>query len=113
MRTQYGLSRGEWSRVLVPDQEQTISVNRYDPENRIFSTDRFLVDLATMSAARDARSQYQAPACGSGRDAALELGARQDAIRALLPQMPNERLVYACDPAPAGVAPPPPQDNPR
>ncbi|QQN73669.1 serine protease [Croceicoccus sp. YJ47] len=98
-RTQYGLSNGEWSRVLVPNSEQTVSVNRYDPEKRIFTTDRFLVDLSVMNAAREARGQYQTPACGGGEDAARELGENQDAIRAMLPDMPNERLTYICEPA--------------
>ncbi|AKM10142.1 S1C family serine protease [Croceicoccus naphthovorans] len=98
-RSQYGLSSGEWARVVVSDSDQTISINRYDPQARVYSVDRYLVDLSTMEAARKARAQYQAPACGAGTDAARTLGEDQQAIRALLPDQANERLVYACEPA--------------
>jgi len=49
-----------------------------------------------MARARTARGAFRAPACGAGRQAALELGAQQDAIIALLPERPNERLIYKC-----------------
>ena len=104
-QTQYGLSDGRWSRVLVPRGEQTVSVTSYDPASRTLQTDRFLVDLDIMSAARKARSSYQAPACGAGESAARELAEQQDAIRALLPSSPNERLVYSCTPAEAQAVP--------
>lgn len=97
-----------WSRVLVAEREQTVSVSRYDPATRLYGIDRYLVDLPTMEAVRKARGQYQAPACGAGAEAARQLGEDQEAIRALLPKAPNERLVFACDPAPttAGKAAP-------
>lgn len=98
-RTQYGLSSDGWSRILVPEGEQTISVSRYDPARRMLRTDRYFLDLNTMNAAREARASYQAPACGAGEDAARDLGDQQEAIRQLLPETPNERLVYRCEPA--------------
>lgn len=96
-RTQYGLAAGEWARVFVPNEEDAVAVNRFDPETRTYRTDRFLLGRAAMSEARAARSQYSAPTCGS-ENAAARLGDMQGAVIALLPEAPNERLVYNCSP---------------
>ena len=48
-----------------------------------------------MNAARAARRNYDPPACGVS-EAANQLGEQQGAIIALLPERPNERLVYSC-----------------
>lgn len=99
-RTQYGMASGEWSRVLVPDDEETISVNRYDPATRTFRTDRYPLTRTEMEAAREARSKYSPPKCGD-ENAAARLGDMQSAIFALLPPSPNERLVFQCGAKPA------------
>lgn len=98
-RTQYGTTDGAWSRVFVPDDEAMVSINRFDPATNEYRTERFLLDHATMTRVRTARGEFQAPACGAGPEAARELGAREAALRTLLPERPNERLVYTCSPA--------------
>ena len=95
-RTQYGLADQQWSRILVPNQEATVSVNSYDPATRVYKVERFLLALEAMTAARAARGKYEAPSCGGGEDVARQLGNDQAAIRAVLPASPNERLVYKC-----------------
>jgi len=95
-RTQYGLADGTWSRVLVPADEESVSVNRFDPATREYRMERYLLDREAMTRARAARDEFEAPACSGGADAARELGARQQAILSLLPERPNERLVYSC-----------------
>ncbi len=95
-RTQYGLADQQWSRILVPNDEATVSVNSYDPATRAYRVERYLLPLEAMTAARDSRSRYEAPSCGAGEEAARRLGSDQAAIRALLPPQPNERLVYKC-----------------
>ena len=95
-RTQYGLADQQWSRILVPNDEATVSVNSYDPAARLYKVERFLLPLEAMTTARAARSKYEAPSCGGGEDAARQLGADQAAIRSGLPARPNERLVYKC-----------------
>ena len=95
-RTQYGLSGDGWSRVLVPNDEATVSVNRYDPKTRTYRVERFLMSLEAMTAAREARGKLKTPSCGAGEQAAREFGAGMEAIKALLPPQPNERLVYKC-----------------
>jgi len=101
-RTQYGLSAGgEWSRVLVLEDEAAVAVNRYDPDTRAFRTDRYLLGAEAMDKVLETRAQYAPPACGVA-EAARTLGEQQSALVALLPEAPNERLVYACAPKGAG-----------
>lgn len=99
-RTQYGrTNQGDWSRVFVPDDEDAVAVNTYDPATRTFRTERYLLGAAAMAAAREARRQYTPPACGAPEAARL-LGEQQSALLAGLPERPNERLVYSCAPKP-------------
>ena len=95
-RTQYGLSSGQWTRVLVPADEAAVSINRFNPQSREYVVERYLLDRETMTAARAARANYETPQCGAGEKSALDLGAAQSAVVASLPQRPNERLVYRC-----------------
>ena len=104
-RTQYGLSSGEWTRVFVPGDEQNVSINRFDPTTGEYVVERYLLGREAMSAARSARGEFQAPACNAGPDAAGELGLQQDTITTLLPDRPNERLVYTCGETVAGALP--------
>lgn len=99
-RTQYGFVGGQWSRVLVTDEEETVSVNMYDPQTRTFRTDRYLLGRNAMRQARVARGDYDPPQCGL-TDAAKQLGEQQAGIMSLLPNRPNERLVYSCASRPA------------
>jgi hypothetical protein len=95
-RTQYGFSQGVWNRVLVPNDDQEVSVNSFDPARREFRTERYLLSQAAMQQARQARAAYEAPQCG-GNAAAATLGEQQRTVLDALPAKPNERLVYVCD----------------
>lgn len=97
-RTQYGFANGQWARVLVPNDEDIVSVARYDPQTRTYRADRYLLSRDGIAAAREARASYSAPSC-EAPDAAAELGRQQDAVLSALPSQPNERLVYSCQPA--------------
>jgi len=99
-RTQYGLAADGWSRILVPGSEDTISVNSYDPATRSYTVERYLMGLDTMTQARAARAKVKAPSCGASESDARLLGEGQQAIKALLPAEPNERMRYKCQPAP-------------
>ncbi|MBO0748957.1 MAG: trypsin-like peptidase domain-containing protein [Porphyrobacter sp.] len=101
-RTQYGLAGGSWTRVSVPESESNVSVSTFDPSTGDYRMDRYLLDSDQMAKVRQARAGYQAPACGGGQEAAQKLGSDQDTVLSLLPQEPNERLVYRCA---AGKAP--------
>jgi len=99
-RTQYGLGGDGWSRMLVPQGEDTVTIAAYDPATKTYRQDRYLLDFDTMAKVRAERAKYPAPACGAGEGAARQLGDAQGAARALLPPAPNERLVYDCHAAP-------------
>ena len=99
-RTQYGFAGGEWSRLFVPNDEDTVSVNSYDPDARTFRSERYLLPRSVIEKAREERAKYRAPQCGDS-GAASQLGEMQSAIVSLLPERPNERLVYSCEPAAA------------
>ena len=100
-RTQYGRADGQWRRVLVPDDEDAVSVNSYDPQTRTFRSDRYLLGRNAMAQAREARATYDPPQCGL-TDAARQLGEHQSSVLTLLPARPNERLVYSCAPSQDG-----------
>jgi len=82
--------------VVVPSDEDAVSVNAFDPDTREYVVERYLLDREAMTAARAARGNYEAPQCGAGADAARELGSKQNLILSQLPDRPNERFVYAC-----------------
>ena len=95
-RTPYGLSTQGWSRTLVPKQEQTVTVASFDPATTTYKSERYLLELDTMEQLRAVRAKFTAPSCGAGEEAVRKLGDAENALKALLPQMPNERLVYKC-----------------
>ena len=97
-RTQYGFASGQWARVFVPNEEDVVSVARYDPQTRTYRADRYLLSRNAMAAAREARGSYAAPSC-EAQDGAAQLGRQQEAVLSALPSQPNERLVYSCQPA--------------
>ncbi|RZT56754.1 trypsin-like peptidase [Sphingomonas sp. BK036] len=99
-KTQYVGARnlgggGRFDRVLVPDAEQTVSVLSFDPATRIYSNTRYLMSAAGMAAARTARGVVP-NVCGMDDTALAKLTSQQAAIRAVLPPLPNEKLVYSC-----------------
>lgn len=99
-RTQYAeTGQNSWQRILVPDEEQTVSVLEYAPATRTYSTTRYLLPAQQMAAARKLRSEVKMKACSTDPAARADLASRQQAIRTALPQLFNERLVYSCKPA--------------
>ena len=95
-RTQYGFSQGIWARALVPNDDQEVSVNSFDPARGEFRTERYLLSRSAMRQVRQARGAYKPPLCG-GNAAAATLGEQQRGVHDALPDQPNERLVYQCD----------------
>ncbi|WP_343518565.1 trypsin-like peptidase domain-containing protein [Sphingomonas sp.] len=99
-RTQYAeTGQQNWQRILVPDDEQTVSVLEYAPSTRTYSTTRYLLPAGQMADARKLRSDVKIKACSTDQAARADLAAKQQAIRTALPQVFNERLVYSCKPA--------------
>lgn len=99
-RTQYAEDgRGGWQRVLVPEGEAMVSILDYRPDTRLYSETRYFLDDARMTEARRLRQGVSVKACTSDPAARANLAGQQSAIRAALPPMPNEKLVYSCRPA--------------
>ena len=105
-RTQY--TRGaddRWQRILVPNEEATVTVASIDSTGREYRVDRYLLDAETMTKAREIRSAITLKSCTANPDELAGLAAQQEAIRSALPASPNERLVYRCQPAGGPAAP--------
>ena len=104
-RTQY--TRGaddRWQRILVPNEEATVTVASIDAAGRDYRVERYLLDAETMAKARETRATITLKSCTTDPDALAGLAAQQDAIRSALPGTPNERLVYRCQPANGAAA---------
>ncbi|MEM8917762.1 MAG: trypsin-like peptidase domain-containing protein [Pseudomonadota bacterium] len=96
-RTQYAPDSGRWSRIFVPNEEQTVTISSFDPDRAEYTTERYLLDLMTMTRARDIRQKYGNKACTSDAQVLSDIEDMVRAIRVELPGQANERLVYECD----------------
>ena len=95
-RTQYGRDGAKWSRVFVPNQEQTVTISSFRPDSGEFTEERYLMGLEAMTRARAIRSQYGNKACTTDVQALTDIEDMVKAIRAELPSQANESLVYEC-----------------
>ncbi|PZU60194.1 MAG: serine protease [Sphingobium sp.] len=86
----------QWSRILAPAGEAVISANSFDPATGVYRSDRYLADSDTLERARDIRARYENVQCSGSPQTLAKVSAMQDALRAILPGQPNERLVYQC-----------------
>ena len=99
-RTQYADDNGKWSRVLVPGDEQTVSVLEFDPVTKTYINYRYFLSATQMDSARKIRSQIPLKQCSADAQARAQLGTQQQSIRAALPPNYSEKLVYSCSAAP-------------
>jgi V8-like Glu-specific endopeptidase len=84
-----------WTRVELGERDQAVEVQRFDPLTRRLAVMRYLLSADEMRAARGARVDA-GESCGGGDAAVAALAQRQSAMRAALPALPNEELVYRC-----------------
>ena len=109
-RTQYARNGDVWTRILVPNDEPAVSVAEFRPGTGEYVVTRYLLDGATMTRVRALRRDVEVKACTGDAEARTVLADQQREIGAILPDLPNERLVYACEnqgaaaPAPAPAA---------
>lgn len=99
-RTQYAENGSKWDRILVPAQEQTVSVLQFDPAAKSYVTARWFLTASQMDAVRKIRSQVTLKACSPDEAGRAQLATQQAAIRAALPPTPNEKIAYSCSAAP-------------
>jgi S1-C subfamily serine protease len=96
--TQYARDGAVWRRVLVPNQEQTVTVSEFDPATGQYVVSRYLLSARAMEQARQLRRRIEQKACTPNEEARLRMADRQRDLIQALPERPNERLVYACEP---------------
>ncbi|UUL81661.1 S1C family serine protease [Sphingomonas qomolangmaensis] len=97
-RTQYAEAGDGWERILVPASEQTVSVLAFNPATRTYTNSRYLLSASQMAGARRLRAEVGLKTCAPEGAPRANLATQQAAIRATLPPLPNERLVYRCTP---------------
>ena len=91
-------------RILVPEDEQAVAVLEFRPATGEYVVTRYLLDAQAMGRVRALRRDVGIKACTADPEARTILADQQRDIGAVLPRLPNERLVYACEnqgPAPA------------
>ncbi|HEV2866237.1 MAG TPA: serine protease [Allosphingosinicella sp.] len=95
-RTQYARNGDTWTRILVPENEQAVSVLEFKPDSGEYVVTRYLLDAAQMTQVRSLRRGVDVKSCTADNEARIVLADQQREIARLLPRLPNERLVYRC-----------------
>lgn len=95
-RTQYAQDGETWRRILVPQRDQTVSVLEIHPGSRQYVVNRYLLPAEAMTRARALRQRIELAACTGEAPRLAALAEGQEQIRRMLPELPNERLVYDC-----------------
>ena len=96
-RTQYARNGEVWTRILVPNDQPAVSVLEFRPGSGEYVVTRYQLDTATMDRVRGLRRDVEVKACTGDEEARTILADQQREIGAVLPHLPNERLVYACE----------------
>lgn len=96
--TQYAKDGSVWRRVLVPNQEQTVTVADFNADSGEYVVSRYLLSARAMQEARRLRAQVEQKSCTADAEARLRMEDQQRNLVQALPSRPNERLVYRCAP---------------
>jgi hypothetical protein len=96
-RTQYARNGEIWTRILVPNGDEAVAVLEFNPASGEYVVTRYLLDSDAMSRVRALRRGVEVKACTADAEARTVLADQQRDIAAVLPHLPNERLVYACE----------------
>ena len=103
-RTQYARNGESWTRILVPNEEQAVSVLEFRPAAGEYVVTRYLLNAQAMERVRALRRDVGVKTCTNDPEARTILADQLRDISAILPRVPNERLVYSCMPQ-AGQTP--------
>jgi serine protease Do len=96
-RTQYAEEAGRWVRSFVPNNEAQVSVTSFQPDSSSYRIERHLLGSEAMQKARAARKQYDVKSCSADPAMLEKVASMNAAVRQLLPQQPNELLVFKCN----------------
>ena len=95
-RTQYARNGEVWTRVLVPESEQAVSVLQFRPDSGEYVVTRYQLDAEAMARVRELRRDVEVKSCTPDQEARTVLADQLREIGEILPDLPNERLVYRC-----------------
>lgn len=95
-RTQYAEAAGSWSRSFVPNNDSHVSLVSYTPDSKTYRIERYLLGLDAMTTARQARQRYEARTCSADPGVRDKVDNMNKAVREVLPQTPNELLIFTC-----------------
>lgn len=95
-RTQYAQNGELWSRILISNEQPVVSVSEFRPSTGEYVLTRYQLDNATMDRVRATRRPNEPRVCSADSEARAILADQQRDVAAMLPQLPNERLVYSC-----------------
>lgn len=95
-RTQYVADGAQWTRVLVPNGSETVSVQEFDPAKGEYVSTRYLLPQIEMERMRAIRAENVSKSCVSDSDAIEQLQQVTQQLISSLPAIPNEKLVYRC-----------------
>jgi serine protease Do len=101
-KMQYGAKGGVWSRTFVPNTEATITIQSYDPAKTRYTVERYLMGADAIEKARAIRARYKNNACTPDPAQQRSVADMETAIRAVMPQAPNERIVFDCQSSSGG-----------
>jgi serine protease Do len=95
-RTQYAEDSGRWTRTLVPNSEQQVSITSFDPKTGSYRVERHMLGVDAMTKAREARKRYDVKGCAAEPAMLDKIGQMNRAVRELLPPQANEVLQFNC-----------------
>jgi hypothetical protein len=84
--------------VLVPADEQTVTVREFDPDSGTLVDTRYFLSAADMQKVRDVKPVVPVAQCTADQAKRASLASLQQLMRATLPPAYNEKLVYHCAP---------------
>ena len=93
--TQYELRGDAWQRIFVPQEDYMVRTASINPESGEYRIERYLLPRSQWQVARETRMSYDPPSCGA-MNGSERLGDLQDRVFDLLPEEPDERLIYTC-----------------
>ncbi len=96
-RTQYAQNGQTWSRILISNEQPVVSVSEFRPSTGEYVLTRYQLDNQTMDRVRAARRPNEPRQCAADAETRTILADQQRDVAAMLPQLPNERLVYRCE----------------
>ncbi|MBY0582775.1 MAG: trypsin-like peptidase domain-containing protein [Sphingomonas sp.] len=99
-QTQYAENGKKWERILVPANEQTVSVIEFDGSAKTYTESRYFLTASQMTKARQLRDAVEQKACTPDEAERQKLRSQQSAIRDALPPQPDEWLVFGCTKVP-------------